>query len=192
MEGRRRRGPAGPAPLAAGAAGDGGDGRRAPTPAPGAHGRGAAAVAEGGRGRGQWGAPGGSWRSCGAAWMCWGSPVPRERSPEGARGGPGAHEQALEVLAELCESLDNATDFCALGGLEVVVGLLRPPRPPPLRAGAARVLGACAQNLPQAQFPGAGAGGAAAAAGGAAGGTPTPASRPGRCSRSPVSGGGKG
>lgn len=80
-----------------------------------------------------------------------GEPYPEAEEPGGGPGGTGAHEQALEVLAELCESLDNATDFCALGGLEVVVGLLGPPRPPPLRAGAARVLGACAQNLPGAQ-----------------------------------------
>ncbi|OXB51890.1 UNVERIFIED_CONTAM: hypothetical protein H355_001314, partial [Colinus virginianus] len=63
---------------------------------------------------------------------------------------PTPHERALEVLAELCESLDNATDFCSLGGLEAMLGLLGHGRAP-LRAGAARVLGACAQNLPAAQ-----------------------------------------
>ncbi|OXB51834.1 hypothetical protein ASZ78_005308, partial [Callipepla squamata] len=65
-------------------------------------------------------------------------------------GEPTPHERALEVLAELCESLDNASDFCALGGLEAMLGLLGHPRAP-LRAGAARVVGACAQNLPAAQ-----------------------------------------
>ncbi|XP_074990984.1 LOW QUALITY PROTEIN: hsp70-binding protein 1 [Calonectris borealis] len=77
-------------------------------------------------------------------------PCPGEEAAERGRGETGPHEQALELLAELCESLDNATDFCALGGLEAVVGLLGHPWAP-LRAGAARVVGACAQNLPGAQ-----------------------------------------
>ncbi|GAB0202120.1 hsp70-binding protein 1 [Grus japonensis] len=77
-------------------------------------------------------------------------PCPGEEAAERGRGETGPHERALEALAELCESLDNATDFCALGGLEVVVGLLGHPWAP-LRAGAARVVGACAQNLPGAQ-----------------------------------------
>ncbi|XP_057281302.1 hsp70-binding protein 1, partial [Pezoporus wallicus] len=38
-----------------------------------------------------------------------GGPYPEEEEPGGGPGGPGAHEQALEELAELCESLDNAT-----------------------------------------------------------------------------------
>lgn len=78
------------------------------------------------------------------------SPCPGEEAAERGPGDTGAHEQALEVLAELCESLDNAMDFCALGGLEVVLGLLGHPWAP-LRGGAARVVGACAQNLPGAQ-----------------------------------------
>ncbi|NXH39795.1 HPBP1 protein, partial [Dicaeum eximium] len=41
-------------------------------------------------------------------------------------------------------------DFCSLGGLEAVLPLLEHPWVP-LRAGAARLLGACAQNLPRAQ-----------------------------------------
>lgn len=77
-------------------------------------------------------------------------PCPGEEAAERGQGETGPHEQALELLADLCESLDNATDFCALGGLEVVVGLLGHPWAP-LRAGAARVVGACAQNLPGAQ-----------------------------------------
>ncbi|NXF84420.1 HPBP1 protein, partial [Sclerurus mexicanus] len=77
-------------------------------------------------------------------------PCPGEEAAERGQGDTGAHEQALDELAELCESLDNATDFCSLGGLEAVLGLLGHPWPP-LRAGAARVLGACAQNLPGAQ-----------------------------------------
>ncbi|XP_046793619.1 hsp70-binding protein 1 [Gallus gallus] len=77
-------------------------------------------------------------------------PCPGEEAAERGPGETAPHERALEVLAELCESLDNATDFCALGGLEVVLGLLGHPWAP-LRAGAARVVGACAQNLPGAQ-----------------------------------------
>ncbi|XP_042749311.1 hsp70-binding protein 1 [Lagopus leucura] len=77
-------------------------------------------------------------------------PCPGEEAAERGPGETASHERALEVLAELCESLDNATDFCALGGLEVVLGLLGHPWAP-LRAGAARVVGACAQNLPGAQ-----------------------------------------
>ncbi|XP_023801827.1 hsp70-binding protein 1, partial [Cyanistes caeruleus] len=41
-------------------------------------------------------------------------------------------------------------DFCSLGGLGALLPLLADPRPN-LRAGAARALGACAQNLPEAQ-----------------------------------------
>ncbi|XP_003214004.2 hsp70-binding protein 1 [Meleagris gallopavo] len=77
-------------------------------------------------------------------------PCPGEEAAERGPGETASHERALEILAELCESLDNATDFCALGGLEVVLGLLGHPWAP-LRAGAARVVGACAQNLPGAQ-----------------------------------------
>uniref|UniRef100_A0A8C3Y0L8 Uncharacterized protein n=1 Tax=Catharus ustulatus TaxID=91951 RepID=A0A8C3Y0L8_CATUS len=77
-------------------------------------------------------------------------PCPGEEAAERGPGDTAAHEQALEELAELCESLDNATDFCSLGGLQAVLGLLGHPWPP-LRSGAARVLGACAQNLPGAQ-----------------------------------------
>ncbi|NWY92741.1 HPBP1 protein, partial [Loxia curvirostra] len=77
-------------------------------------------------------------------------PCPGEAAPERGLGDTGGHEGALAELAELCESLDNATDFCSLGGLEVVLELLGH-RWPPLRAGAARLLGSCAQNLPEAQ-----------------------------------------
>lgn len=77
-------------------------------------------------------------------------PCPGEEAAERGPGDTEAHEQALDELAELCESLDNATDFCSMGGLEVILGLLGHPWPP-LRAGASRVLGACAQNLPEAQ-----------------------------------------
>ncbi|XP_058715705.1 hsp70-binding protein 1 isoform X2 [Poecile atricapillus] len=63
---------------------------------------------------------------------------------------PELVEQALAELAELCESLDNAIDFCSLGGLGALLPLLADPRPN-FRSGAARALGACAQNLPEAQ-----------------------------------------
>ncbi|XP_062370199.1 hsp70-binding protein 1, partial [Cinclus cinclus] len=36
-------------------------------------------------------------------------PCPGEEAAERGPGDTGAHEQALEELAELCESLDNAT-----------------------------------------------------------------------------------
>ncbi|OWK49474.1 Hsp70-binding protein 1 [Lonchura striata] len=77
-------------------------------------------------------------------------PCPGPAAAESGRGDSGGHEEALAELAELCESLDNATDFCSLGGLEVLRALLGHGRAP-LRAGAARALGACAQNLPGAQ-----------------------------------------
>ncbi|XP_066065147.1 hsp70-binding protein 1 isoform X1 [Chamaea fasciata] len=77
-------------------------------------------------------------------------PCPGEEAAERGPGDTGEHERALEELAELCESLDNATDFCSLGGLEAAVQLLGHPWAP-LRAGAARLLGCCAQNLPRAQ-----------------------------------------
>ncbi|XP_071657192.1 hsp70-binding protein 1 [Patagioenas fasciata] len=75
---------------------------------------------------------------------------------EGAGAGvppPGkaeAQEEALEQLGELLENVDVAQDFLALGGLETLVKFLGHPHPP-LRAGAARALGSCAQNLPPAQ-----------------------------------------
>ncbi|XP_071277067.1 hsp70-binding protein 1 isoform X8 [Agelaius tricolor] len=77
-------------------------------------------------------------------------PCPGEAAPERGLGDTGGHEGALEELAELCESLDCANEFCSLGGLEVALSLLGH-RWPPLRAGAARLLGCCAQNLPEAQ-----------------------------------------
>ncbi|XP_058678750.1 hsp70-binding protein 1 isoform X4 [Ammospiza caudacuta] len=77
-------------------------------------------------------------------------PCPGEAAPERGLGDTGGHEGALEELCDLCESLDNANEFCSLGGLEVVLDLLGH-RWPPLRAGAARLLGSCAQNLPAAQ-----------------------------------------
>lgn len=77
-------------------------------------------------------------------------PCPGEEAAERGPGDTAAHERALDELGELCESLDNATDFCSLGGLEAALGLLGHPWAP-LRAGAARLLGRCAQNLPGAQ-----------------------------------------
>nr|XP_041568952.1 hsp70-binding protein 1 [Taeniopygia guttata] len=77
-------------------------------------------------------------------------PCPGEAAAERGLGDTAGHEAALAELAELCESLDNATDFCSLGGLEALLPLLGHPWAP-LRAGAARVLGCCAQNLPGAQ-----------------------------------------
>lgn len=77
-------------------------------------------------------------------------PCPGEEVAERGPGETKEHERALEELEELCENLDNATDFCSLGGLQAVLGLLGHSWPP-LRAGAARVLGSCAQNLPGAQ-----------------------------------------
>ncbi|XP_064262198.1 hsp70-binding protein 1-like isoform X7 [Passer domesticus] len=77
-------------------------------------------------------------------------PCPAEAAPERGLGDSGGHEGALAQLGELCESLDVANDFCSLGGLEVLLELLGH-RWPPLRAGAARLLGVCAQNLPEAQ-----------------------------------------
>ncbi|XP_072703807.1 hsp70-binding protein 1 [Ciconia boyciana] len=123
------------------------------------------------RWRRRWGGPGGRRPSCGAAWGGWRGPAPGGGGRAG-RGERGPHERALELLAELCESLDNATDFCALGGLEVVVGLLGHPWAP-LRAGAARVVGACAQNLPGAQGRALALGALPALLGGLRG-TPTP------------------
>ncbi|KAM4879815.1 hsp70-binding protein 1 isoform 2-T2 [Sylvia borin] len=79
-----------------------------------------------------------------------GRPCPGEEAAERGPGDTEEHERALEELRELCESLDIATDFCSLGGLEAVVQLLGHPWAP-LRAGAARLLGSCAQNLPEAQ-----------------------------------------
>ncbi|XP_077049410.1 hsp70-binding protein 1 isoform X5 [Agelaius phoeniceus] len=143
-------GPAGAASHAAGAAGDGGGGRGGAAPSPGS----------------PWPRRGsnGSVRPCprplsgsgsirAQLQRCLRGPGRALSRGGGARAGPGGHrghEGALEELAELCESLDCANEFCSLGGLEVALSLLGH-RWPPLRAGAARLLGCCAQNLPEAQ-----------------------------------------
>lgn len=41
-------------------------------------------------------------------------PCPGEEAAERGPGDTGGHERALEELAELCESLDNATGQCRL------------------------------------------------------------------------------
>ncbi|NWS80829.1 HPBP1 protein, partial [Toxostoma redivivum] len=66
-----------------------------------------------------------------------------------AGGDRGELQRCLAVLRRPCPG-EEAADFCSLGGLEALLGLLGHPWAP-LRAGAGRVLGACAQNLPEAQ-----------------------------------------
>ncbi|XP_068785296.1 hsp70-binding protein 1 [Struthio camelus] len=69
------------------------------------------------------------------------------REPQAEAEAESSPEHVLELLAELCESLDNATELCALGGLETAAGLLEDARAP-VRTAAARLVGACGQNLP--------------------------------------------
>ncbi|XP_066065148.1 hsp70-binding protein 1 isoform X2 [Chamaea fasciata] len=90
-------------------------------------------------------------------------PCPGEEAAERGPGDTGEHERALEELAELCESLDNATGLVraqpegleqleALGGLEVLGGVLQSPQPA-LRARAAFLLHCLLKEHPRLKGP---------------------------------------
>ncbi|KAM3822502.1 hsp70-binding protein 1 isoform 3-T3 [Vipera latastei] len=60
-------------------------------------------------------------------------------------------ESALDVLAELCENLDNAADFCKLEGMRLLAHRYLEHEEQELRWRAAHLVGTCAQNVPKVQ-----------------------------------------
>ncbi|XP_072281538.1 hsp70-binding protein 1 isoform X2 [Pyxicephalus adspersus] len=62
--------------------------------------------------------------------------------------GDDQKEQALELLADLCENLDNASDFCKLGGMELLLNRYLNCPEAELRWRAADLVGICSQNVP--------------------------------------------
>ncbi|XP_022347606.1 hsp70-binding protein 1 isoform X2 [Enhydra lutris kenyoni] len=56
-------------------------------------------------------------------------------------------EGALELLADLCENMDNAADFCQLSGMHLLVGRYLEAGPAGLRWRAAQLIGTCSQNV---------------------------------------------
>ncbi|XP_042331613.1 hsp70-binding protein 1 [Sceloporus undulatus] len=60
-------------------------------------------------------------------------------------------EGALDLLAELCENLDNAADFCKLEGMRLLAHRYLEHEEQELRWRAAHLVGTCAQNVPKVQ-----------------------------------------
>ncbi|XP_030053711.1 hsp70-binding protein 1 [Microcaecilia unicolor] len=57
-------------------------------------------------------------------------------------------EQALDLLADLCENIDNAADFCKLDGMRLLVERYLERPEAELRWRAAHLVGTCSQNVP--------------------------------------------
>ncbi|XP_051899041.1 LOW QUALITY PROTEIN: hsp70-binding protein 1 [Pristis pectinata] len=55
---------------------------------------------------------------------------------------------ALDTVADLCENLDNARDFCKLAGMQLVVNNYLECSDPELRWRTAHLIGTCSQNNP--------------------------------------------
>ncbi|XP_042200836.1 hsp70-binding protein 1 isoform X2 [Callorhinchus milii] len=68
--------------------------------------------------------------------------------PDEDTGGEGRKERALDLVADLCENLDNARDFCKLDGMKLVVETLLQCADPELRWRSANIIGTCSQNNP--------------------------------------------
>ncbi|XP_018421847.1 PREDICTED: hsp70-binding protein 1 [Nanorana parkeri] len=62
--------------------------------------------------------------------------------------GGGRKKRALELLAYLCENLDNASDFCKLGGMELLLNRYLSCPEAELCWRAADLIGICSQNVP--------------------------------------------
>ncbi|KAM3921405.1 hsp70-binding protein 1 [Leptodactylus fuscus] len=69
----------------------------------------------------------------------------RETSDE---DGDERKENALELLADLCENMDNASDFCKLGGMDLMLNRYLSSPEAELRWRAADLIGICSQNVP--------------------------------------------
>ncbi|XP_053121738.1 hsp70-binding protein 1 [Hemicordylus capensis] len=72
-------------------------------------------------------------------------------SSEEARSDLRQREGALDCLAELCENLDNASDFCKLDGMRLLAHRYLEHEEAGLRWRAAHLVGTCAQNVPKVQ-----------------------------------------
>ncbi|XP_059810197.1 hsp70-binding protein 1 isoform X1 [Hypanus sabinus] len=68
--------------------------------------------------------------------------------PEDDGGDDERRWNALDTLADLCENLDNAGDFCKLAGMQLVVSSFLECPDPELRWRTAHLIGTCSQNNP--------------------------------------------
>ncbi|XP_039191101.1 hsp70-binding protein 1 isoform X2 [Crotalus tigris] len=75
----------------------------------------------------------------------------RGESSEETHSDLEQRESALDVLAELCENLDNAADFCKLEGMRLLAHRYLEHEEQELRWRAAHLVGTCAQNVPKVQ-----------------------------------------
>nr|XP_056719996.1 hsp70-binding protein 1 [Euleptes europaea] len=74
-----------------------------------------------------------------------------QESLEEAHSDRANREEALDVLAELCENLDNAADFCKLEGMRLLAHRYLEHEEKELCWRAAHLVGTCAQNVPKVQ-----------------------------------------
>ncbi|XP_015276257.1 PREDICTED: hsp70-binding protein 1 isoform X2 [Gekko japonicus] len=74
-----------------------------------------------------------------------------QESLEDAHSDRANREEALDLLAELCENLDNAADFCKLEGMRLLAHRYLEHEEEELRWRAAHLVGTCAQNVPKVQ-----------------------------------------
>ncbi|XP_060111859.1 hsp70-binding protein 1 [Heteronotia binoei] len=74
-----------------------------------------------------------------------------QESLEEAHSDRVNREEALDLLAELCENLDNAADFCKLEGMRLLAHRYLEHEEEELRWRAAHLVGTCAQNVPKVQ-----------------------------------------
>ncbi|KAM4651848.1 hsp70-binding protein 1 [Discoglossus pictus] len=56
--------------------------------------------------------------------------------------------KALEFLADLCENMDNAADFCKIGGMNLLLSHYLDSPEAELRWQSAELIGICSQNVP--------------------------------------------
>ncbi|XP_062993909.1 hsp70-binding protein 1 [Elgaria multicarinata webbii] len=75
----------------------------------------------------------------------------RGESSEEAHSDLDRREGAFDILAELCENLDNAADFCKLEGMRLLAHRYLEHEEQELRWRAAHLVGTCAQNVPKVQ-----------------------------------------
>ncbi|XP_029440082.1 hsp70-binding protein 1 isoform X2 [Rhinatrema bivittatum] len=67
---------------------------------------------------------------------------------EGTEEEEERREQALDLLADLCENIDNAADFCKLDGMRLLLEQYLERPEAELRWRAAHLVGTCSQNVP--------------------------------------------
>ncbi|XP_068099043.1 hsp70-binding protein 1 [Hyperolius riggenbachi] len=65
--------------------------------------------------------------------------------------GEERKETALEYLADLCENMDNASDFCKMGGMDLLLSRYVTSPEAELRWRTADLIGTCSQNVPYVQ-----------------------------------------